>query len=72
MYQRTGKPSVAKFRTRLKAIREASRSGRVLANHWNPKGANFQIQRDMIAFFGDAEKTSDAMLTVLEKRSSRG
>lgn len=71
MYQRTGKPSVAKFRCRLKAIQDASASGLELAEHWNPKGRYFEIQRDMIQFFKVNEKLSAEYLEFLNRRNGR-
>ena len=65
MYQSTGKPSVAKFRCRLQVINDAATSGKVLADHWNPKGRYFQIQRDMIRYFEDTAKISEMLLEFL-------
>ena len=67
MYKSTGKPSIAKFKARLHRIREASSSGALLARAWNPKGRYFKIQRDMIAFFDEAEKRADEYLAFLQR-----
>ncbi len=72
MYQKTGKPSVAKFRARLARIQEASQSGLELAQHWNPKGRNFKIQRDMIEFFKYGEESSRLILEYLNRGNGRG
>ena len=71
MYQKTGKPSVSKFRCRLKAIHDASASGLLLAEHWNPKGRHFQIQREMIQFFKVNEKASAQFLEFLNRGNGR-
>ncbi len=71
MYQRTGKPSLAKFRCRLKAINDASASGLLLAEHWNPKGRYFEIQRNMIQFFKENERRSAEYLEFLERGNGR-
>ena len=71
MYQRTGKASVAKFRCRLKAINDASASGLLLAEHWNPKGRHFEIQREMIKFFKANEKLSADFLEFLNRGNGR-
>ena len=68
MYQSTGKPSVAKFRCRLEVIRKACQSGKTLAEHWNPKGRYFKIQRDMIQFFDVNEKLAEDFLAYLKPR----
>ena len=72
MYQRTGKPSVAKFRCRLQAIHDASASGLEMAEHWNPKGRYFKTRRDMIAFFKANKEASTVILEYLKKGNGRG
>jgi len=67
IYDSIGNPSVAKFRCRLEVIKKASRSGRALADHWNPKGRYFKMQREMIAFFNDSEKQCDSFLDFIER-----
>ena len=37
MYEAGGRPSPAKFRSRLVRIQEAAYTGRILAERWNPK-----------------------------------
>ncbi len=65
MYQSTGKPSVAKFRARLQVMNDAARSGRQLAEKWNPKGRYFKIQRDMIEFFSQTERETNTYLAFI-------
>ena len=72
MYQKTGKPSVAKFKARLVRIHECCESGEELALRWNPKGRNFQIQRDMIEFFRMNKEMSAGFLDFLNKGNGRG
>ena len=72
MYKSTGNPSVAKFKARLVRIQECSESGRVLAQRWNPKGRNFEIQRQMIKFFSSNEEICKRMLDHLNKGNGRG
>jgi hypothetical protein len=69
MYQKTGKPSIAKFKSRLITIIKACHTGRVLAEKWNPKGRNFKIQRDMLKFFAETETEAYSYLTTLELRA---
>lgn len=71
MYQSTGKPSVAKFRCRLQVIQDAATSGKTLAEHWNPKGRYFKVQRDMIRYFEDTAKISAMLLEFLAKKPPR-
>ncbi len=62
MYHSTGKPSVAKFRARLEVIRKASVSGVELAEHWNPKGRNYDTRIQMMKFFGSNVQICDGLL----------
>ncbi len=72
MYIKTGKPSVAKFKARLVRIHECCESGEELALRWNPKGRNFQVQRDMIKFFRVTKNLSADFLSYLNKGNGRG
>ncbi len=67
MYESTGKPSVSKFRCRLAVINKAATSGKILADHWNPKGRHFDVQRKMIRYFEDTAKISGMLLEYLER-----
>ena len=66
MYQSTGKPSLSKFRCRLQVMQDASRSGKELAEKWNPKGRYFKIQRDLIRYFDESEKITADFLAYLK------
>lgn len=68
MYQRTGKPSISKFRSRLARIQECSETGAELARRWNPKGRNAAIQIDLIKFFDESEKIATMFQKALNGR----
>ncbi len=67
MYEAGGRPSPAKFRARLSRIHEAAYTGRILAEHWNPKGRNFQAMRELIKFYSHAEAESERLLALLNR-----
>ena len=67
MYTAGGRPTPAKFRARLYRIHEAAETGRILAEHWNPKGRNYQVMRELIRFYAAAEAESDRLLVLLER-----
>lgn len=48
MYRSTGKPSISKFKVRVARIIECADSAHALADRWNPKGRNFQLQRELL------------------------
>ncbi len=67
MYEAGGRPSPAKFRSRLTRILEAAHTGRVLAERWNPKGRNYQAMRELIEFYTHAEAESERLLALLNR-----
>ncbi len=68
MYHSTGKPSVAKFRARCRAIEQAAGTGLELAKRWNPKGRNFRLQRDLIQWFKLTEELARDFAEYMEGR----
>ncbi len=68
MYQNTGKPSIAKFRSRLERIQECAETGHELADRWNPKGCNVGTQSDLMIFFREVEKRASALQLQLNGR----
>ena len=71
MYQSTGKPSVAKFRSRLVTIRKCSISGQELAMRWNPKGRYFQFRRDLLKIFRANEQWANEMIAFIDAGKRR-
>ncbi len=71
MYENTGKPSLAKFRCRLQVMGKASHSGLLLAERWNPKGRNFELQRDLMKFFAANEQATEVLLEALRRPKLR-
>lgn len=67
MYENTGKPSLAKFRCRLQVMAKASHSGALLAARWNPKGRNFELQRDLMKFFAANEQATEILLESMRR-----
>lgn len=68
MYQSTGKPSIAKFRSRLLRIEECADTGQELAERWNPKGRNARLQTDLIKFFTYTKELAADFHAALESR----
>lgn len=71
MYRKDGKPSIAKFRTRLTRIIECAETGQNLALRWNPKGRYFQPRRDLVKFFRETEARANELQALLEQRAPR-
>lgn len=71
MYESTGKPSVAKFRSRLVVIRKASQSGLELAERWNPKGRYYHTRQQMIKFYAANITICDSMLEFIDAGKRR-
>ena len=71
MFAETGKGTPAKFRSRLRVIREAAANGVLMAQRWNPKGRNYELRREMVAFFTYCDQTSELMLQHLDRQRRR-
>jgi len=68
MYQSSGKPSIAKFRSRMTRINEAAETGLDLCRRWNPKGRNAVIHRQLNQYFKDTLEISEMFLQEFRRR----
>ncbi len=68
MYQSTGKPSIPKFRGRCERILECSQTGLELAERWNPKGRNAQLQSLLIETYKANVEMMEHLLAMMNGR----
>jgi hypothetical protein len=63
--QRHAKATPGNLRARLTRIADAAEMGAEMALRWSPKGRYFYAQRQMLAFFDQAETEANRLLDLL-------